>query len=167
MKRSVYVSLAIFLATAQANANGFSNESSFTAYWQVPLNISQTGQQRMAYGFRMDHLTRDFAGNQIMTTNLSQRQPLLDFRFNDRGLAGIFVHGVNLATPVALKAAEEAGAPSWLVIGGTIAAVAGLAILANNDSNSGSNASIPACTSTFALNNTACVDIYGLLPALN
>ena len=117
MKRSVYVSLAIFLAAAQANANGFSNESSFTAYWQVPLNISQTGQQRMAYGFRMDHLTRDFAGNQIMTTNLSQRQPLLDFRFNDRGLAGIFVHGVNLATPVALKAAEEAGAPSWLVIG--------------------------------------------------
>lgn len=115
----------------------------------------------MAYGLRLDQVVRDNSGNLVSSFSAPQRMPVVDFRFNRQGLSGIYVHGINLTAPIALKAAEGGESPSWLVIGGTVAAATGLAILASNDGGNSGGGSAAQCAAAFTLSATACVDVYG------
>jgi hypothetical protein len=58
----------------------------------------------------------------------------MDFRFNDKGLRNIYVHGVNMTSPTILRAAEAGGASAWAVpafVGGAV-----LMILLDDDGDS-------------------------------
>jgi hypothetical protein len=135
MRKFIPAVCVLSLAMSQAFADEISTEPAVTAYWQIPLAQTQTGSQRQAFGLRMDQVARDGYGNLISSFAAPLREPIVDFRFNDHGLRGIFVHGVNLTTPAMLRAAEnddDDDKAVWWIVGGTVAAMVGLAVWADD-----------------------------------
>ena len=131
MKKLIPALCLLPLAITQAYAGEFTAEPSATAYWQIPLTVSQTGKERHAFGFRMDQVVRDYTGNLVSSFSTGNRAPTVDFRFNDKGLRGVYVHGVNMASPAVMKVAGADDMVPWIV-GGAVAGMAGLAIWAEN-----------------------------------
>ncbi len=147
MKKFIPAICMLPLAITQAYAGEFTAEPSATAYWQIPLASSQTGKDRHAFGFRMDQVVRDNTGNLVSSFSAPLRPAVVDFRFNDKGLKGVYVYGVNTATPAILKAAEG-DSTVWWVVGGTVAAAAALAIISENDNGgtTGGEGPLPSFT---------------------
>lgn len=136
MKKSVLLALcALPLAFMQSQAGEFAAEPAATAYWQVPLAVSKTGKEQQAFGLRFDQIVRDNTGNLVSSFSAPQRAALVDFRFNDRGLNGVYVHGVNMATPAIMKAAEGGGSTALWVAGGAVLGMVGIAIWGGDDGN--------------------------------
>lgn len=131
MKKFVLALGLLPLAVFQAHAGEFTAEPSATVYWQVPLSASQTGKERHAFGFRMDQSVRDHTGNLVSSFSAPLFAPAVDFRFNDKGLRGIYVHGVNMASPAIMKVAGGDDMV-WWIVGGTVAGMAGLAVWADD-----------------------------------
>lgn len=132
MKKLVPVMCMLPLAISQAYAGEFTTEPSATAYWQIPFASSQTGKERHAFGFRMDQVVRDNTGNLVSSFSAPLRPAVFDFRFNENGLKGVYVYGVNTTSPAILKAAEG-DSTVWWAVGGTVAAAATLAIISAVD----------------------------------
>ncbi len=134
MNKFIPAVCVLSFAMSQAFADEITTEPAVTAYWQIPLAQTQTGNQRQAFGLRMDQVARDGSGNLISAFSAPLREPVVDFRFNDHGLRGIFVHGVNLTTPAMLRAAEndDDDKAVWWLVGGTVAAMVGLAVWADD-----------------------------------
>jgi hypothetical protein len=136
MKKTALLALcALPLAYAQAQAVEFTSEPAATAYWQIPLAVSKTGKEQQAFGFRLDQVMRDNTGNLVSSFSAPQRAAAVDFRFNDKGLSGVYVHGVNMATPAVMKAAGGDDMV-WWIVGGTVAGMVGLAIWADDKGGS-------------------------------
>ena len=131
MKKLMLAMGLLPLALTQAYAGDFAAEPSATVYWQIPLNSSQTSKERQAFGFRMDQVARDHTGNLLSSFSAPLYAPAVDFRFNDKGLNGIYVHGVNMASPAIMKVAGGDDMV-WWVVGGAVAGMAGLAIWADD-----------------------------------
>jgi hypothetical protein len=131
MKKFVLALGLLPLAVSQAHAGEFTAEPSATVYWQVPLSASQTGTERQAFGFRMDQSVRDYSGNLVSSFSAPRYAPAVDFRFNDKGLRGIYVHGVNMASPAIMRVAGGDDMV-WWIVGGTLAGMAGLAVWADD-----------------------------------
>lgn len=129
---------ALSLALTQAYAGEFTSEPTVTAYWQIPLMVSKTGKQRQGYGLRFDQTVRDNSGNLVSSFSAPLRPAIVDFRFNDKGVKGVYFHGVNATSPVMMKAFEGLSTEG-LIIGGTVLAATTLAIISarDNDSTSG------------------------------
>lgn len=137
MKKLVPALCLLPLAISQAYATEFTTEPAATAYWQIPLAVSKTGKERQAFGLRLDQVVRDNTGNLVSSFSAPLRAPAVDFRFNDQGLRGVYVHGVNLVSPAIMKAAEDDDDKMvWWIVGGTVAGMAGLAIWADNQGGS-------------------------------
>ncbi len=134
MKRLLLAASLLPLAMSQALAGEFSTGPAATAYWQIPLATSQRGAQRPAFGLRFDHEVRDHSNQLVSSFAAPLRPALVDVRFNDRGLRGMYVNGMNLASPTVLRAAEAGDQDTvlWWVVGGTVAAMVGLAIWADD-----------------------------------
>ncbi len=132
MKKFVPALCVLPLMLSQAYAGEFTTEPSATAYWQIPLAVSQTGKERHAFGFRMDQVVRDNTGNLISSFSAPLKPAVVDFRFNDRGMKGVYVYGVNTASPAIMKAAEG-DSTMWWIVGGTVVGAAALAIFAEQD----------------------------------
>lgn len=153
MKKAALIAMcALPLAIAQSQANEFTTEPSATVYWQIPLAASQTGHEQHAYGLRMDQVVRDNTGNLVSSFAAPQRAAIVDFRFNDSGLNGVYVHGVNMATPAIMKAAEGAGGTALWIAGGVTLGMLGIAIWGGDESNSNNS-----CGDRFNF-NLACLD---------
>jgi hypothetical protein len=134
MKRALPAICALSLAMAQAFAGEFNSEPAVTAYWQIPLAASKTGKNRQAFGLRFDQTVRDNTGNLVSSFSAPLKPAVMDFRFNDKGLRNIYVHGVNMTSPTILRAAEAGGASAWAVpafVGGAV-----LMILLDDDGDS-------------------------------
>lgn len=132
MKKAALLAMcALPLAIAQSQANEFTTEPSATVYWQIPLAASQTGHEQHAFGLRMDQVVRDNTGNLVSSFAAPQRAAIVDFRFNDSGLNGVYVHGVNMATPAIMKAAE--GSTVLWIAGGVTLGMLGIAIWGGDD----------------------------------
>lgn len=115
----------------QAYAGEFTAEPSATAYWQIPLVNSQMGKERHAFGFRMDQVVRDNMGNLVSSFSAPRHAPTVDLRFNSEGMQGVYVRGVNMATPSIIKMGVEETA-MW-VVGGFALGVAAMIIANEND----------------------------------
>lgn len=134
MKKTALLAMcALPLAFAQSQANEFTAEPSATVYWQIPLAVSLTGKEQHAFGLRMDQVVRDNTGNLVSSFAAPQRPALVDFRFNDSGLNGVYVHGVNMATPAFMQAAEGDGGTALWVFGGVTLGMLGIAIWGGDD----------------------------------
>lgn len=120
------------LALSQAYAGEFTSEPAVTAYWQIPLAVSKTGKQRQAFGLRLDQAVRDNTGNLVSSFSAPLRPAIVDFRFNDKGVKGVYFHGVNAASPVMMKAFEGL-TTEGLIIGGTVLAATTMAIISARD----------------------------------
>lgn len=149
MKKFVPALCALPLAISQAYAGEFTSEPAATAYWQIPLAVSQTGKQQQFFGLRMDQVVRDNTGNLVSSFSAPQRAPTVDFRFNDKGLSGVYMHGVNLTSPAIMKAAEG-DTNVWWIVGGAAIGMGILATIADSD-NGGSkgNVVMPECCIAF------------------
>ncbi|KAB2310991.1 hypothetical protein F8A87_07585 [Betaproteobacteria bacterium SCN2] len=139
MKKSVLLAVcALPFAFMQSQAGEFAAEPAVTAYWQAPLAVSKTGKEQQAFGLRFDQVVRDNTGNLVSSFSTPQRAALVDFRFNDRGLNGVYVHGVNMATPAIMKAAEGTGGTALWIAGGVTLGMLGIAIWGGDDSSNNS-----------------------------
>lgn len=152
MKKLIPALCLLPLAISQAYASEFTAEPSATAYWQIPLASSQTGKDRHAFGFRMDQVVRDNTGNLVSSFSAPLRPAVVDFRFNDKGLKGVYVYGVNTATPAIMKAAEG-DSTVWWIVGGTVGAAVALAVISEND-NGGTSGEGGAPVPGFTENRT-------------
>lgn len=132
MKKLVPALCLLPLAITQAYAAEFTTEPAATAYWQIPLAVSKTGKERQAFGLRLDQVVRDNTGNLMSSFSAPLRAPVVDFRFNDQGLRGVYVHGVNMASPAIMKANDDDDGAVWWIVGGTVAGMVGLAVWADN-----------------------------------
>lgn len=135
MKNAALLALcALPLAFAQSQASEFTTEPVATAYWQIPLTVSKTGKEQQAFGFRLDQVVRDNTGNLVSSFATAGRTPVVDFRFNASGMEGVYVRGVNMATPSVMKAGIEETV-LWIV-GGTVLGMAALIVEANDHGGS-------------------------------
>lgn len=114
----------------QAHATEFSTEPVATAYWQIPLAVSKTGKEQQAYGFRLDQTVRDNTGNLVSSFALGKQAPVVDFRFNAKGMEGVYVRGINMAAPAVMKAGVEETV-LWIV-GGVALGMAAIIIEGND-----------------------------------
>ena len=155
MKKTVLLALcALPFAFAQVQASEFNTEPSATAYWEIPLGTSKTGKEQQAFGFRMDQVVRDNAGNLVSSFSGNSRAPVVDFRFNAEGMQGVYVRGVNMAAPSVMKMGVEETV-LWIVGGFTLGAAA-LIIEANDHGGSSTSNNCPS----LALNSD-CVGYAG------
>jgi hypothetical protein len=122
------------MLSMQAGAADFISEPTATAYWQIPLAVSKTGHEQQAFGFRMDQAVRDNTGNLVSSFSNWTHAPVVDFRFNANGMQGIYVRGVNMATPAVMKNGIEETV-LWIV-GGVALGAAALIIEANDHGSS-------------------------------
>ena len=141
MKKIALLALLVLPFCTQANASEFVVEPAATAYWQIPLAVSKTGKEQQAYGFRLDQVVRDNTGNLISSFAIGDRTPVVDFRFNASGMEGVYVRGVNMATPAIMKAGVEETV--LLIVGGVALGMAAI-IIEGNDRGGSSNNSCPA-----------------------
>jgi hypothetical protein len=144
MNKLIPALCALPLAISQAYAGEFTTESAATAYWQIPLAVSKTGKEQQAFGLRLDQVVRDNIGNLVSSFSAPQRAAAVDFRFNDNGLRGVYVHGVNMATPAIMKAAEGDNTV-WWIVGGTVVGMAALATVAGHDNGGSVRGEGPCC----------------------
>lgn len=149
MKKFIPALCALPLAITQVYAGEFTTEPAATVYWQIPLAVSKTGKEQQAFGLRLDQVVRDNTGNLVSSFSAPLRAPTVDFRFNENGLRGVYLHGVNLASPAIMKAAEG-DSTVWWVVGGAAVGMGILATIADHD-NGGSKGSVQAeCCFAFA-----------------
>ncbi len=132
MKKFIPAICMLPLAITQAYAGEFTAEPSATAYWQIPLASSQTSKDRHAFGFRMDQVVRDNTGNLVSSFSAPLRPAIVDFRFNDKGVKGVYVHGVNTTSPAMMKAFEGLSTEG-LIVGGVVLAATTLAVISARD----------------------------------
>jgi len=153
MKKAALLALfALPFAFTQAQAGEFSTEPAATAYWEIPLGVTKTGKTQQAFGFRMDQVVRDNAGNLVSSFSGATRAPVVDFRFNASGMQGVYVRGVNMATPAIMKAAEGGDNTVWWIVGGTALAMTALIVEANDDGGSSGGNNKCVIVPGFALN---------------
>ena len=151
MKKHVLLALcALPFAFAQAQAGDLSAEPAATAYWEVPFGKTRAGKAQPSYGLRMEQIVHDQHGVQVFGLT---RTPMVDFRFNASGMQGIYVRGINVASPGIMKLGVDE-TTMW-VLGGAALAVTAM-IIASHDNDTPP----PACV-TFAL-NAACFAGGGL-----
>jgi hypothetical protein len=134
MKKLISAMCMLPFAIFQAYAGEFTAEPSATAYWQIPLASTQTGKERHAFGFRMDQVVRDNTGNLVSSFSAADHAPTVDLRFNTDGMQGVYVRGVNMATPSIMKMGVVDTA-LW-VVGGFALGAAAMIIDAENHDNS-------------------------------
>jgi hypothetical protein len=151
MKKALPVLCALSLAVTQAYAGEFTTEPAATAYWQIPLSVSQTGKQRQAFGLRLDQSVRDNTGNLISSFSAPLRPAVVDFRFNDKGVKGIYVHGVNTISPTMMQLFDNISTEG-LIVGGVVVAATTLAIVSAVD-NGGTGGEGGAPIPSFAQSN--------------
>lgn len=139
MKKTLPMLCAMSMALSQVYAGEFSSEPAATAYWQIPLAVSQTGKQRQAFGLRLDQTVRDNTGNLVSSFSAPLRPAIVDFRFNDQGLKSVYVHGVNMTAPAMMQLLEDLSMES-IIVGGTVVAATTLAVVSARD-NGGTSGS--------------------------
>lgn len=154
-KTALITATALSMAFAPVQAADFSIEPSATAYWEIPLGVSKTGKEQQAFGFRMDQNVRDNAGNLVSSFSGATRAPVVDFRFNAEGMQGVYVRGVNMAPPAAMKMGVEETV--WWIVGGVTLGAAALIIEAND--HGGGSTGNNNCNSFTALNAVCNVQI--------
>ena len=158
MKKTALLAMCVLpFAFAQVQANEFTTEPAATAYWEIPLGTSKTGKEQQAFGFRMDQLVRDHAGNTVSSFATANRAPVVDFRFNAEGMQGVYVRGVNMAAPSVMKMGVEETV--WWIVGGFTLGAAALRIEANDHggSSTGNNCNDP----NFAFKADVCSPFAG------
>lgn len=134
MKKLLPALCLLPMLSLQAGAADFVSEPTATAYWQIPLAVSKTGQAQQAFGFRMDQTVRDNTGNLVSSFANAGHAPVVDFRFNADGLQGVYVRGVNMAPPAVMQNGIEETV-LWIV-GGVALGAAALIIEANDHGGS-------------------------------
>lgn len=153
MKKLALLALcALPYAFAPAQASDLTAEPAATAYWEAPFGKTRAGKAQPSYGLRMDQVVHDQHGVQVFGLT---RTPMVDFRFNASGMQGIYVRGINVATPGVMKLGVDETA-MW-VLGGAALVVTAMIIEAHNDDSTPA----PACV-TFASLNAACFAGAGL-----
>lgn len=143
-KLALLVLCAMPHAFAPAQANELSAEPAATAYWEIPFGKTRAGKPQPSYGLRMEQVVHDQHGVQISGLT---RTPMVDFRFNASGMQGIYVRGINVATPDVMKLGVD-GTVLWVLGGAALAVTAMIIEGSTNDSDPA-----PACvTFTSSLN---------------
>lgn len=130
MKKLIPALGLLMLIGSQGHAAEFTAEPAATAYWQIPLAVSKTGKEQQAYGFRLDQVVRDNTGNMVSSFSTGTNVPVVDFRFNASGMEGVYVRGINMATPAVMKAGVEETV-LWIV-GGVALGMAAIIVEAND-----------------------------------
>lgn len=125
--RALLALCALSFAFTQAQADALTAEPTTTAYWEIPLDKTRAGREQASFGLRMDQVVRD---NQIASLAPVTQVPMLDFRFNTAGVQGIYVRGINMATPDIMKLGVEE-AVLWIA-GGVALGATVLIVEANN-----------------------------------
>lgn len=152
MKKLALLTLcALPYALTPAQAGELTVEPAATAYWEIPFGKTRAGITQPSYGLRMDQVVHDKHGVQV--TGLTHT-PLVDFRFNALGMQGVYVRGINVASPGVMKLGVDETA-LWVLGGAALAVTAMIIESNNNDSNPA-----PACVTFMPLN--ACFAGSGL-----
>ncbi len=120
--------------------------------------MTKTGKEQQAFGFRMDQVVRDNGGNLVSSFSTATRAPVVDFRFNATGMQGVYVRGVNMATPAIMKAGVEETV--WWIVGGVTLGAAALIIEANTHGGS-SCSSAPQDAFNFSVSSV----VFGTAPS--
>jgi hypothetical protein len=84
---------------------------------------------------------RDNTGNLVSSFSAPAKPALVNFRLNSKGVEGLYMNGVNMASPIMLKAMESSGSGAWTIIGSAALAAVGVAL--SSHSNSTNNAAPP------------------------
>ena len=118
------------------------------AYLEFPLGASQAGSNA-TIGIRFYTPVPQV---DTLTGQARERPPLADLKFTRQGLAGIYIHGVNVIPPsFVVRAAEatgEAAGINWFIPVGIVAAgVIGVAY--SNQKSKRSPEPVPACPASF------------------
>lgn len=143
---------AWLLAMTQVQANGLTTEPTATAYWNMPFGASKVKNEQPSFGFRMDQVVRDDSNPGVSSQTMVQKS-VVDFRFNTSGIQGIYVRGVNMATPAVMKMGLSEG----IVFLGATALIATVAIIDMNNND----ADPVTCNVNFALNPGGCTGFAG------
>lgn len=143
---------ALLFAMTQVQANGLTTEPTATAYWNMPFGASKVKNEQPSFGFRMDQVIRDDSNPGVSSQTMVQKS-VVDFRFNTSGIQGIYVRGVNMATPAVMKMGLSEG----IVFLGATAVIATVAIIDMNNNDAPATCSTP----TFALNVQVCNGFAG------
>lgn len=141
-KLALIAACALPFAIAQAQANGLTTEPTATAYLTIPFGASKVKNEQPNFGFRMDQVVRDDSNPGVSSHTMAQKS-VVDFRFNTSGIQGIYVRGVNMATPAVMKMGLSEG----IVFLGATALIATVAIIDMNN-----NDSQATCTVNFKIN---------------
>lgn len=139
VKTKFPIMCVLSLALSQAYAGEFTSEPAVTAYWQIPLAVSKTGNQRQAFGLRFDQTVRDNSGNLISSFSAPLKPAVVDFRFTDKGVKGVYMNGINMASP-AMKNAFLNMSTEGMIVGGVALAAATVAIISARDNGDTSGA---------------------------
>jgi len=127
MKKATFIAYcALPLVFAQAQANPLTVEPAATAYWEIPLGTSRSGQVRPSFGLRLDQAVRDNSGALVQSSFSMHRVPVVDFRFNASGMQGVYVRGINMSPPPTMKMGLE-GTAIW-VLGGVALGITALIV---------------------------------------
>jgi hypothetical protein len=152
MKKVLMAFCLMTCAASQVLAGEFLTEPSATAYISMPLAASQTGKAHSLFGFRMDQMMRDQTGNLVSSFSSPIKAPAMDMRFDRNGVQGIYLHGINLASPTLMRMAEDGNAVMWIV-GGFAVGAAALIIDGQNAGGSTATSSCSPCTLALASNS--------------
>lgn len=132
MKKIALLALwALPFTIAQVQAGNITTEPVATAYWDIPLGKTRTGKELQTFGLRMDQVSHD---SQSALFSTATRTPVVDFRFNNTGMQGVYVRGINMANPSIMKLGVEE-AVLWIA-GGFVLGATALIIEAENHGGS-------------------------------
>ena len=116
------------------------------AYWELPIGALSSNASA-SFGFRFFNTSARQAG--LFPTHARERPPMADLKFTRHGLAGLYVHGINIAPRAGvLRAAEATGElpeVNWLLAGG-VAALAAFLIVQDNKRSKPSPQTSPQTT---------------------
>lgn len=153
MKKLTLIAACVLpFAMAHVQANGLTTEPAATAYLNIPFGSNKAKNEQPNFGFRMDQVVREANNPGFSSVTLAQKS-VVDFRFNAAGVQGIYVRGVNMATPAVMKMGLSEG----IVFLGATALIATVAIV---DMNNRDDDPV-TCNVNFALNVGVCTGFAG------
>ena len=149
MLRTFLLLVAITVLPSFAFAFDGVPEVRVLAYWELPIGASRSNASA-SFGFRFNTSAQQ-AG--LFPTHARERPPMADLKFTRHGLAGLYVHGINIAPRAGvLRAAEATGElpeVNWWLAGGVAALAAFLIVQDNKRSNPSPQTTAPSCGPTF------------------
>ena len=108
----ILTSVAVLLAVFSMNVSAVEpvDEQQIMLYYQIPLGAGKPQDSKHQFGLRFDQVTHA-PDQDVPISNLEGKTAVMDFRMGYDGIRSLKIHGVDYASYLIARAAEDEKAP--------------------------------------------------------